>query len=64
MWEKYNINPNDDVEITIYGSVHKYTREKALDFFYECMLMSEGSERDRYVNVIAELMAGKTIIKE
>lgn len=63
MWTNKELDPNEDVQITVYGSTHRYTRRKALDFFYECMLMSEGAERERYVNIITELMSGKTTIR-
>lgn len=34
--------------------------DQAKKFFLECMFGSEGAERDRYVTVYEQLMAGKT----
>lgn len=43
-----------------YGKEHKFkTRKQAMDFFLECMACSDGSERDRYVNIYLELKSGK-----
>lgn len=36
-------------------------RAEALDFFYDCVANSEGSERDRYLNIIDDIFAGKTV---
>lgn len=50
---------NDDlVEITCYGETEKRRRKEALDFYYDCMLNSDGSERDRYTNIYLQLKAG------
>lgn len=35
-------------------------RGSAITFFTECAFNSEGSERDRYMNVLVELYEGKT----
>lgn len=35
-------------------------RGSAIAFFTECAFGSEGSERDRYMNVLVELCEGKT----
>lgn len=35
-------------------------RGSAITFFTECAFCSEGSERDRYMNVLVELYEGKT----
>lgn len=35
-------------------------RKTAIKFFYECMSMCEGAERDRYTNIYMELTSSKT----
>ena len=50
-----------------YVIVHSYgkdrtfdDRQEAIDFYEECVLGSEGSERDRYVEILIDLRSGKT----
>ena len=50
-----------------YVIVHNYgkdrtfdDRQEAIDFYEECVLGSEGSERDRYVEILIDLRSGKT----
>ena len=50
-----------------YVIVHNYgkdrtfdDRQEAIDFYEECVLGSEGSERDRYVAILIDLRSGKT----
>ena len=50
-----------------YVIVHNYgkdrtfdDRQEAIDFYEECVLGSEGSERDRYVVILIDLRSGKT----
>ena len=50
-----------------YVIVHNYgkdrtfdDRKEAIDFYEECVLGSEGSERDRYVEILIDLRSGKT----
>lgn len=52
----------DIVRITCYGTTKEYDRQQAINKFLECMMMSEGSERDRYTNIYIALMAGDKII--
>lgn len=52
----------DIVTITCYGSTEKMERKKATKFYLECMMMSEGAERDRYTNIYLDLLAGEKII--
>ena len=51
---------NDLVTITCYGKTEKMKRRKALDFYLDCMMNSEGSEHDRYSNIYEQLMCGYT----
>lgn len=50
-----------------YVIVHNYgkdrtfdDRQEAIDFYEKCVLGSEGSERDRYVEILIDLRSGKT----
>lgn len=50
-----------------YVTVHNYgtdrtfdDRQEAIDFYEECVLGSEGSERARYVEILIDLRSGKT----
>lgn len=53
---------NDEVEITCYGDTSKTTRAEAIKFYLECMMCSEGAERDRYLNIYLQLLNGATRI--
>lgn len=49
----------DPVQVKCYGKWDSYkTRKAAMDFYFECMLGSEGCERDRYTNVYCKLKEG------
>lgn len=52
--------------ITIcYGDETEWdSRKKALKHFFECMMMSEGSEHDRYVNIYTKLQGGLTVCSD
>ena len=51
----------DSVRITCYGQTEVWDdRKEATDFFLEAIAGSDGSERDRYSKIYAELMSGKT----
>lgn len=54
---------DDVVEITCYSTTRQYKRQDAVNHFLECMMCSEGAERDRYTNIYLDLLAGKKIIK-
>ena len=50
----------DSVRITCYGQTEVWDdRKEATDFFLEAIAGSDGSERDRYSKIYAELMSGK-----
>lgn len=36
------------------------TRKEATDYFMEGLMCSEGSERERYANILSDLWLGKT----
>ena len=50
----------DKVKVTCYGQTKEYTRKQALKEFREAMRCCEGSERDRYCNIVWDLEDGKT----
>lgn len=50
----------DIVKITCYGETETRTRKDALDFYRKAMRACEGSERDRYVNIVIQLEDGAT----
>jgi hypothetical protein len=37
------------------------SRQDAVDFYRECMMYSEGSERERYTCIYLDLMDGKNV---
>lgn len=49
---------NELVIIHCYNDTITMSRKRALDKFLECMMCSEGAERDRYVNIYTSLMCG------
>lgn len=49
---------NENVTITCYGKTRQMERKKAVEFYTTCILCSEGSERERYSKILAELLAG------
>lgn len=52
----------DSVKTICYGEENFWdTRKEALEFFKEGILMSEGSEQQRYIHVCMDLMEGKTV---
>ena len=45
------------VKVLCYGQVDEYeTREQAIRHFRECAYCSEGSEHERYTNILMDLM--------
>ena len=52
---------NDIVTIVCYGRKTQMAREDAKRFYIECMMCSEGSERDRYTNILCDLLSGLKI---
>lgn len=44
-----------------YGTEQEFsTRQEAVEFFMEGLMCSEGSEQERYANVLSDLWLGKT----
>lgn len=51
----------DIVTIICYGKTEQMEREKAKEFYLNCMANSEGSERNRYTNIYLDLVAGLSV---
>lgn len=50
------------IKIICYGQEEIYTdRKKAMQFYMNCADNSEGSERERYINILFDLMDGKSL---
>lgn len=55
----------ETVETICYGRKEKWdSREDAIMFFLECMAGSEGSERERYLNIFVKLKSGEKICSD
>ena len=58
--EKLNI-----VKTICYGKEQIWDKkEDAIEFFVDCMLNSEGSERERYCNILSSLEANLKVCKD
>lgn len=49
---------NDMVTITCYGNTETMERSTAIQFYMQGVVECEGSERDRYINILEGLEAG------
>ena len=55
----------DVVKTICYGKERIWDKkEDAIDFFVDCMLNSEGSERERYCNILSSLKANFKVCKD
>ena len=55
------MNKTKEVICVCYGHEHKFNSTKeAKAFFLDCMMGSEGSERERYTNIYCQLEEGQT----
>ena len=50
----------DIVTIVCYGRKETRERNEAMQFYRDCAEHSEGHERNRYFNILMDLMDGKT----
>ena len=50
---------DEQVTTICYGNKRQRTRREALEFYYEAMLNSEGSEHERYETIFFQLMQGR-----
>ena len=55
---RIQVKCTDPVRVTCYGETKVWERKDAMEFFLEGMAWSEGSERDRYVNIYYQLARG------
>ena len=51
---------SENVKITCYNKTRTMTRREAMEFYYEGMCCSEGSEHERYETIFFQLMTGHT----
>lgn len=53
------------VKTICYGKERTFDdRQEAVDFYENCVMNSEGSERERYVEILIDLRSGKTICSD
>ena len=50
---------NEYVKVTCYNKTKKMKRNKAIEFYEEGVCCSEGSEQERYVNILMQLYEGE-----
>ena len=55
---------SDIVTVRTYRKDEKMERSKAIAFFKDAVENCEGSERDRYVEVLMDLLEGKTFCSD
>lgn len=50
-----------EIKVTLYGTERTFkSKKEAKDFIIDCILNSEGSEREGYADALGQLMDGKT----
>lgn len=55
----------DVVKTICYGKERIWDKkEEAIEFFIDCMLSSEGSEKERYCNILSSLRANLKVCKD
>ena len=53
------------VDVICYGKRETWkTREAAFEFFWKGVFSCEGSERDRYLNIVTDLANGKDVCSD
>lgn len=53
------------VKVICYGKETTYDdRQEAVDFYEDCLQNSEGSERERYLEILLDLRSGKAICSD
>lgn len=50
--------PAPFVTVVTYGKEKRWNREEAISFFANAVLECDGSEKERYANVLAQLCLG------
>ena len=60
--KKVELKTQEDITTICYGHMDKWNnRAEAVKYFFECASCSEGAEKERYVNIMMELMAGANL---
>lgn len=54
----------DLVTITCYGKTKTMERDKAIEFYKQGVAASEGSERNRYMNILEGLECGLSTVDD
>ena len=54
----------DKVKITCYGKTDVMERKDAMNYYRDCIDNSEGSERERYMNIFLGLLDGLTEVND
>ena len=54
----------DEVIIICYREAKTMRRQEAIEFFAEGVAECDGSEKERYANILADLLAGKHICRD
>ena len=54
----------DLVEITCYGQTETMERKKAIQFYTECAEWSDGCEKERYCNILCDLLSGRKVARD
>lgn len=50
----------EKIKVLCYGTISEYnTRKEAIDLYREGACCSEGSEKERYMNILLDLLDGK-----
>lgn len=53
------------VKTVCYGKEYTFDdRQEAVDFYENCLLCSEGSERERYLEILIDLRCGKAVCRD
>lgn len=52
------------VTIFCYGQVEQMKRDVAINKYYNAMVCSDGSEKERYCNIYTQLVEGKNVCKD
>lgn len=53
------------VKTVCYGEERVFDdRQEAVDFYENCLLNSEGSERERYLEILIDLRSGKAVCRD
>ena len=64
-FRRTQLNIKEDITTICYGHYDKLdSRAEAVKYFYECANASEGSERERYVNIMMKLMSGANVASD